>query len=207
MDFIWKRDENHYNNFYMKNKNVWWIEAMDILKESRKLFDINKTFLDLWCGQWRNTFYMANEWFNVEAIDFSQEAINQIDDFIIKEWVKNVKTRCSDLLKLSIDWDFWVIWVINIVSLWERNIALEFINRLKENMKWWTYIVLTWYLQDDIFYEDNKTWLFFRENELLDLFWDFDVKLYKEDSYIDESHEWYNFKHKHSFCKIVAQKL
>lgn len=205
MNLIWKGD-TYFDDLYWNNKDIWWDDATDILKEASGFFDRNKIFLDLWCWHWRNTFYMASEWFNVEAVDFSREALDQINKRVISEWINSVKTRCADLLNLDIEWNYWVIGVINIVSLWERDVAIKFIHRIKQKMNNWAYIVLTWYLKSDILYKENENGLFFEDNELLEIFSDFSIKLYKENSFTEWPHEWYDYPHKHFFCSIVAQK-
>lgn len=94
MELIWKRDKLFYDKFYWNNINVWWTVPDSTLQEARKIFDKNEFFLDLWCWQWRNTFYMASEWFKVEAVDFSQEALTQIENQALLLWISGIKTRC-----------------------------------------------------------------------------------------------------------------
>lgn len=109
-------------------------------------------------------------------------------------------------MNFDIDWDYWIIGMINIVSLWEREKAIAFIKKVKENMKKGAYLVLTGYLKDDVFYKDNSNWLFFDKWELLELFSDFNIKIYEENSFLEWPHEWYEYEHTHSFCKLVACK-
>jgi hypothetical protein len=40
-------------------------------------------------------------------------------------------------------------------------------------------------LKDDVFYNDNKDGLFFELNELKELFSDFDIIVYKEESFLE----------------------
>ncbi len=149
---------------------------------------------------------MASIWYRVEALDFSETAINQIKERCIKNNIKNIKAKVCNILELDFKINHDIVWIINFVSLLNREKALDFIYRLKNKVSIWTYIILTWYLKEDILYKDNREGLFFEKKELLKIFWDFDVQRYKENFFIDEPHEWYYYKHRHAFWNIIARK-
>jgi cyclopropane fatty-acyl-phospholipid synthase-like methyltransferase len=60
-----------YDETYLKVKNMFGSEPEEILVNHRNLIDKSKRVLDVGAGQGRNTFYLANNGFKVDAIDNS----------------------------------------------------------------------------------------------------------------------------------------
>ena len=66
-----------FDSIYKKGNPAWGHEPALFLKQCISNFPQNATILDIGCGIGRNAFYLAEQGFNVHAIDNSREAIKQ----------------------------------------------------------------------------------------------------------------------------------
>ncbi|MEI6080781.1 MAG: methyltransferase domain-containing protein, partial [bacterium] len=69
------KDKAFWNNFY-SDENSQIPQTSNFLKQSLNFLRKGKA-LDIACGTGWNSFYLADNGFNVEAIDFSDAAIVQ----------------------------------------------------------------------------------------------------------------------------------
>lgn len=197
--------DKYYDRLYVENPHIWWVRPCITLERNWQIFDKSKPFLDLWCWQWRNALYMARNWFSVEAIDTSIEAIEQLRrESTIMGF--DISARCREILDYPVSDKYWVISLINVISFWKRQTGLDYLESLKKSVWIGAHIVITWLLQEDTFFQDNPEWLFFEVGELKGLFSGFTCKFYQEDSFIDPPHDWYPYPHQHAFARIVCQK-
>ncbi len=205
MDIDQATDE-YYDKLYAGNPHIWWALPCITLEKTWQFFDKSKAFLDLWCWQWRNALYMARNWFSVEAIDASLEAIEQLKRESMRLGL-TISARCSEILEYPISDKYSVVSLINVISFWKRQAGLDYLESLKKSVWNGTHIVVTWLLQSDAFFQENRDCLFFESGELKWLFSGFECKFYQEDTLIDPAHEWYPYPHQHAFARIVCQKV
>lgn len=66
-----------FDKIYKEGNPAWGYQPALFLKEQVFKFPPNATILDVGCGTGRNAYYLAEQGFNVHAIDNSTEAIKQ----------------------------------------------------------------------------------------------------------------------------------
>ena len=75
----------NYDERYTNIKDYFGFEPAGILKEHYKKLDKSKPVLDIGTGQRRNTFFLAREGYDVDAIDESKVSIEIVSSAAKKE--------------------------------------------------------------------------------------------------------------------------
>ncbi|MBU1870639.1 methyltransferase domain-containing protein [Patescibacteria group bacterium] len=200
-----------YNQIY-KNNNVWGNQPNELLHKIYYQLKLGMNFLDLGCGQGRDSLFMLQKGFNVDAIDNSQEGINKIKEVIhINNLSRvNINLFCSDIVNFNIlknKYD--IINAFNSLQVLPKEKSLKIIAYIKNNIKRKGYIIISGFTMNDPFYKktNNDKRCFFMPKELKNLFSDFEIIEYKEKNIKDNGHPGSTEPHQHGIVQLVAQKI
>lgn len=198
-----------YNKIYKNNKDVWGKKPNKLLQIAWKKVQSSSWFLDLGCGQGRDSLFMAKKNFKVTAVDISKEGIRNID-LMAKKYDLDIRTVSQDIKNFKINNNrYTIINIFDALHFLEKKDALELIKKVKKNLKQGGFVIISDFSTKDLLFkkEKNKTKGFFRPKELLKLFSHFNVLLYKEFSIIDSGHPGFEQLHRHQIVELVAQKV
>lgn len=198
----------NYNKIYKKYKNVWGKFSNNLLQVFWRKIKPGSSFLDLGCGQGRDSLFMARKGFKVTSVDSSNEAIHGLN-LIAKKNNLNIQTICKNIEKFEVeDNKYSIINIFDTLHFLEKKDALKLIRQVKENIKDGGLLIISDFTTKDVLFKKgkNKTKAFFRPKELLKLFFDFNVLLYKEFSIIDSGHPGLKQPHRHQIVELVVQK-
>ncbi|MDD3998837.1 MAG: methyltransferase domain-containing protein [Candidatus Shapirobacteria bacterium] len=194
-----------YNKTYSVNKNI---KPSQILSLIWKNFLSNSKIIDLGCGQGNDSLFLVKNGFLVTAIDSSSVAINQMK--VKKDELKlnNLELICDDITNFNIEKDkYQVIICRNVLNFLDKNKALEILNDFKDNIQKDSYIIIEVFTKNDpSFISNNKFVSYFDEQELLNLFSDYEIIYYLENIILDPGHFGFSSPHKHGVARIIAQK-
>lgn len=194
-----------YNKTYSINKNI---KPSQILSLIQKNFLLSSKIIDLGCGQGNDSLFSAKNGFLVTAIDSSSVAINQMK--VKKDELKlnNLELICDDITNFNIEKDkYQVIICRNVLNFLDKNKALEILNDFKDNIQKDSYIIIEVFTKNDpSFISNNKFVSYFDEQELLNLFSDYEIIYYLENIILDPGHFGFSSPHKHGVARIIAQK-
>jgi tellurite methyltransferase len=168
-------------------------------------------FLDLGCGQGADSIFMAENGFLVTAIDNSPAVIAALqkrlaENDLLKE---KIKLYCQDISTFEIEKDkYQIINAFNSLQFLDKNIGLEVIKKIKENLPVGGMVVLSGFTIDDAFYQTsvNKNSCCFKPQELKEIFSDLEITFYEERIIDDLGHPGYEEPHQHCVVRMVARK-
>ncbi len=151
-----------------------------------------KKALEIACGTGRNSIFLAENGFEVEAFDISEVAINHLK----KQNIKNLTAIQKDLENFNIEKNSFDLIVQT--NYLDRKIFPN----LKEALKKDGIIVIETYMNHEENEKPPSNPLFLlNENELKEIFSDFEIIKY--DEYFNEKHELYKMRKQ----AIIAKKL
>ncbi len=199
-----------YNQIY-KNNNTWGKHPNELLQKICNLFNIGANFLDLGCGQGRDSLFMLQKGFKVDAVDNSQKAIEQIKKSIQADSlpIANINLFCSDISSFDITKNKYdIINAYNSLQFLPKKEALKMIESIKSNIKDNGYVIISGFTTSDPFYKkiNNDKRCFLGPQELRKIFSDFNVIEYKEEIIKDKGHPGSPEPHTHGIVKMIAQK-
>lgn len=199
-----------YNQIY-KNNNVWGNQPNELLQKIYSQLNTGANFLDLGCGQGRDSLFMLQKGFKVDAIDNSQEGINKIKEFIQANNlpIDNINLFCNDIKNFNITKNKYDITnAFNSLQFLSKKEALKIIEDIKCNIKNNGYVIISGFTVNDPLYKkmNNDGRCFFESQELRKIFSDFNIIEYKEDIIEDKGHPGSPEPHQHGVVKIIAQK-
>lgn len=199
-----------YDQIY-RTKNVWGTEPNNLLLKIYSEALAGCHFLDLGCGQGRDSFFMLSKGFNVTAVDNSEEGIRDMREFLWKNNLSDapIDILCEDIKEFKIQKDkYEIINAYNALQFLFKKDALHLIEEIKEKIKNKGYVIISGFTIDDQSFMNpgNKDRCFFQPEELRTLFSDFLTIYYEEFAKEDEAHSGMPEPHKHSVVKMIAQK-
>ncbi|MFA5187775.1 MAG: class I SAM-dependent methyltransferase [Patescibacteria group bacterium] len=198
-----------YNNIYKQNQKVWGQEPNKLLQMIWQKVKPKSYFLDLGCGQGRDSVFMAKQRFKVVAIDESKEAIEQLRARAVKENLK-IETICQSIADYKIVKDkFSIINAYNIFQFLDKGKTGEIIDSIKKNLKPAGYAIISGFTVSDSLYlkQENKSKGYFSTDELRELFNNFEIIFYFEGEIVDKGHAGANLTHKHNVVRIIVRKF
>lgn len=167
--------------------------------------------LDLGCGQGRDTYYLAQNGFEVDAVDISPAAINGL----VKEAELNslqVFPQVADIRSLTLPPDrYSVVVARTVLDHIEKEFTPGIIKQIKRSCKSGAAFFATVFTVDDPGYLDRRLAsefageirYYFERNVLRELFADWDISAYEEVIEVDETH---GPRHFHGKARIIALK-
>ncbi len=196
----------NYNTLYQQ-PNVWGAEPSPLLKNILDKLPPHTSFLDLGCGQGRDTIFMSQKGFPVTAVDNSATGIEQIREKIKDN--PHTDLICDDIGNFKINKnEFGIINLINVLQFLKKENALKIIEETKQNIQLQGYILIAGFTTQDNFFimPRNKNKCFFATQELKNLFSDFKIIFYEEKNINDPGHPGSPIPHTHSTVRLIAQK-
>lgn len=199
-----------YNQIY-KNQAVWGSEPNGLLLKIIDQINPGTCFLDLGCGQGRDSLFMLQHNFQVTAVDKSSTGLKSIVDFIELNQLPlaKIKLLCQDIANFDIENNkYTVINIFNSLQFLLKSDALRLIKKSQSALLKTGYIVISGFTVDDLFFKEaiNKNRCFFESQELKKLFSNFKIVFYKEENILDKGHVGDLQPHQHGLVKIIAQK-
>jgi len=178
--------------------------------------------LDIGAGGGRNSIFLAENGFEVEAIDKNEAGLKKIEG-LAKEYGLKIKTRKCDISKFKFGKNKYVLVIAthSLEFLRKNNIDL-ILNKIKTSLKPEGFIYISVVSIEDPMYqlliekgfkqiEKNTFYLpkyniyrhFFTKNELKDNFKDFEIVLLKQKQILDKGH---GEPHYHNIIELLAKK-
>jgi tellurite methyltransferase len=199
-----------YDILYKKNNSVWGDKPSLLLQAVYERVENSAEFLDLGCGQGRDSLFMLKKGFSVTAVDKSQEGLNRIAEYIKNEGLppKKIVLVCEDVKDFAIEKNkFTIISAFNVLQFLPKIEALLVIDRIKNNLISGGYVIISGFLVSDPLYQKNSQKNgFFEKVELKGLFSDFEMIMYEEKVINDPGHPDWPEPHQHYVVKVIARK-
>ena len=191
------KDKEKWDTKYLKKPQL--LIPRDASIHLQKYIDIVKKgrALDLACGSGRNTLFLAQNGFEVDALDIAQIALDALQIQLKSENLSHlVDTKLVDLDNFSTNHETYNL--ILMCNFLDR----ELIQKAKQNLnKDGIFIVETYMVDDKNEKEDSDKINLLEKNELKEIFNDsYEILFYNE--YNNEPHEIYQMKKQ----VIVAKK-
>ncbi len=199
-----------YNQIY-KNNNVWGNQPNVLLQKIYSRLKPATNFLDLGCGQGRDSLFMLQKGFNIDAVDNSQEGINKIKEIIHSNnlSIANINLFCNDIINFNILKNkYAIINAFNSLQFLPKEKSLKIIANIKNNIKNKGYIIISGFTTNDPLFKktNNDKRCFFTPKELKILFSDFEIIEYREKNIKDDGHPGSPEPHQHGIVQLIAQK-
>jgi len=155
------------------------IKLINILKELK-----DKKVLDVACGTGKNSIYLANKGFTIDAIDISQVALNELN----KKGIKNIITKLVDLdeyegPKNSYD-------LIVMTNFLDRDLIPKLTDALKKD----GILFIETYMEDKINEKPSSNPDFLLQKDELKTFFDDRFEILDYDEFENEKYELYRMK-------------
>lgn len=199
-----------YNALYKDNKSVWGDRPNALLEQVYSKVERPADFLDLGCGQGRDSLFMLKNGFSVTAVDKSREGLNNISEQIKKDKLPldSIVLVHQDAKDFSIEKDkFTVINAFNVLQFLFKADALAVVKNIKDGLISGGYAIISGFIDSDLLYQkNNQNNGFFKQGELKSLFPDFKILLYEEKVVDDPGHPGWPEPHQHFVVKMIAQK-
>lgn len=200
-----------YNKIYKKN-NVWGKEPNKLLQNVCNYYNKKKLeFLDLGCGQGRDSLFMLQKGFKVTAVDSSREGIKKIKESIQANnlSISDINLLCEDIKTFKIEKNkYTIINAFNSLQFLLKKNALWLIERIKKAVKSKGYIIISGFTTKGSPYKTTTidSRCFFEPQELKKIFSDFKIIFYDEKVILDKGHPGKPEPHKHNIVEMIAQK-
>ncbi len=120
-----------YNDLYSQNQNPFGKQASEIVPLILK-YKSSGSMLDCGAGDGRNSLFLAEHGFNVEAIDFSSVACEQTLH-VAREKNLSLQVRIADVNTLEIAHVYDVVLCAFILQHLKRDEAVSFIKKIKSH--------------------------------------------------------------------------
>lgn len=195
-----------YDEIYKNNDFVWGESPNRLLEMIADKADNSAPFLDLGCGQGRDSLFMLKKGFRVIAVDKSQEGLNKILETVNMAKLPEgmIELICGDVKGFSIKANgFSVINAFNVFQFMDKSDVLSVIGSIKNGLISGGYVVVSGFLSAP---DKNTDKGFFKEGELKDLFSDFAPVFYEEKVIDDPGHPGCPNPHQHRVVKMISQK-
>jgi len=192
----------------LKDKQKWdtkYIKKSQLLKPRKPSINlvnhldkcIGKRALDLGCGAGRNTIYLAQNGFSVDALDIAQIALDALHVELEKQdLLEKVNIKLTDLDKFEAEKNSYDL------ALMCNFLDRKLIEKVKQTLsKDGIFIVETYMIDENNEKKDSNQDYLLKENELKQIFKNgYEILFY--DEYDNEPHEIYQMKKQ----VIVAKK-
>jgi tellurite methyltransferase len=198
-----------YDQIY-KNKNVWGVRPNDLLLEIFAKLEPGSEFLDLGCGQGRDSLFMLKNGFKVTAVDRSREGIKKIKEAMAESSLPlaKIKLFCADIAQFKIEKNkYSTINSYNALHFLPKNDALRTLLEIKKSLKKGGYAIISCsFIKRPLAKKTDESHCYISEGQLKKIFADFEMIFYKESIMADKGHAGCPDPHWHDVVKIIARK-
>ncbi|OGY42968.1 MAG: hypothetical protein A2Y67_02870 [Candidatus Buchananbacteria bacterium RBG_13_39_9] len=197
-----------YNKIYKSNSKVWGSEPNKLLAMVWQKLEPGSEFLDLGCGQGRDSLFMASKGFKVTAVDESAEGIKNLQEKAGDQKLENIKAVCGKIIDFKIEnKKYSIINAFNILQLFTKTDALRVLEEIKEKLNPEGFIIIAGFTTNDPAYSNKINYGYFEPDELKKIFNRFKIIFYKELKVDDPGHAGYTEPHQHGVVRLIVQKL
>jgi len=179
--------------------------------------------LDIGFGKGNDSIFLAIKGFRVTAIDAKK---NNVDDLAraAKENNFSIKTELKDARKFEFRSDTYeIIVAMNSLFFLNGNEFKMIIENIKKSLKPDGIAIISSFTVDDSLFkklertankidaqtfqdDTGNSWFFLKEEELKNMFFDFEILFYKELTAQDSGHKEWPEPHTHSIARIAVRK-
>lgn len=165
----------------------------------------NAKILDLGCGDGRNTIFLAENGFNVNAIDISPAGIGKLSK-IAEQKNLSIDAEIMDMRNFVFKETYDLVIATYSFYLIEREHWMRLIRDMKANTRQNGYNAVSTFTEKIPAPDDLKEFAIgmFEEGELFNLYKDWELVF--QNSFIDKDEHPGGIKHQHAVNKIVARK-
>jgi tellurite methyltransferase len=133
----------YYDSIYKNDKSFCGARPNKLLVKIKRSLKKDDEFLDLGCGQGKDSVYMSRLGLNVTAIDSSKVAISQIKKSIQEKKIANFTAKCQNIKNFIIQpKKFKIISSINALQFLAKKDSLNVIKKIKKSVINGGFIVL-----------------------------------------------------------------
>ena len=171
---------DHYDKIYSENKTTFGIEPMPLVKKVLEYIKSGKV-IEFGAGEGRNSLFLASKGFQVVAVDISPVAIEKINE---KAKAENIvlETKVANIVQVDFVGPYDLMVCTFTLHHLTQEQAIKFIEKMKQGTKSGGYNLITSFSQNGDFYQKDPTTekFYLKENELKDLYQDWEVLTYFE---------------------------
>jgi tellurite methyltransferase len=198
-----------YDHIY-KHKNVWGEKPNPLLQKIFPQLEPGSEFLDLGCGQGRDSLFMLKNGFKVTAVDNSREGIKKIREAMAEKKLSAAKIDlfCQDMATFKIEKNkYAVINAYNSLHFLAKKDALRIIAEIKKLLKNKGHVVIScFFTKKPLAKKVYDKHCFVGAGELRKIFSDFEIIFYEEKTIEDKGHPGSPELHWHNVVKMIARK-
>ncbi|MDD4901482.1 MAG: methyltransferase domain-containing protein [Patescibacteria group bacterium] len=197
----------NYNQIYKNNSEVWGSRPNKLLQKIYNQADAGSEFLDLGCGQGRDSLFMLKKGFKVTAVDSSREGINKVKESVLASNLSalDIFLLCEDIKNFKIEKNkYGIINVFNSLQFLLRQDGLKLIEKIKSAVPNKGFVIISGFTTDDPSYNGGSCYL--KPRELKKLFSGFNLIFYHEKEMPDKGHAGKPEPHKHHVVEMIARK-
>ncbi|MFH1233977.1 MAG: methyltransferase domain-containing protein [Patescibacteria group bacterium] len=199
-----------YNDTYLKSKNAWGGEPNKLLQMIIDDIPAGSNVLDLGSAQGRDSLYLASFGHNIVAVEKSEAGYSQLVDAINENKITNIVSINKDVSEFDIEKNkYFLINLQNVLQFLSKEDSRALLRKAKDSLPINGLIAVSAFTTEDPSFEnsDPKIKSYFENNELLELFSDFQIIYYFEKKILDKGHASMPEPHYHGMVKIIAKKL
>ncbi len=170
-----------YNAFYASDKNTFGGGKPTPLLERLLTYIKSGAALDLGAGDGRNALYLAQNGFDVTAVDFSATAIEKIQ-YKAEHHHISIRGVISNVCDFEFSSVYNVIITTFVLHHLKKDEGLDVIRKMQLNTKTGGYNVITTFTQDGDFYRNDpdKQYFYPKHDELQGIYRGWEILWYGE---------------------------
>jgi tellurite methyltransferase len=197
-----------YDLEYSKKEFYWGLKTNSVVINSQEYLCSNAKVLDLGCGEGKNSFFLANNGFDVTAVDISSVGIDKLKKFA-KQKNLNIKSKKADINNYLFSCEkFDAIFAIHVLQFINKKNILKVIKQIQSKTNIKGLNVIASFIAKNSKNKKKvilKNGYLFDKKELKKLYKDWKILFYEEKLGSWETH--CRPKHRHFKVKLIAQKL
>lgn len=200
-----------YNDIYAQKDFYWGLKPHPLVKESILYLESKARVLDLGCGEGKDALFLAKNNCDVTAVDISQNGIDKLVKYAqentlnLKAYVSSIEFYLEKEIKNNDQYD--AIYAMNSLQFLNQDTIFTVIKSIQEKTKRGGLNVIASFLAENKEQKDrilSKGRYFFDENELFEMYKEWEILFYEEKLGDWETHG--QPRHRHYMVKLIALK-
>lgn len=168
-----------YSKIYKNRTSVFWELPWFIVDRAIKFMTTWTSVLDIWAWEWRNSIFLANNWFNVTALDNCAEWLYNL--LWKSKWIPNIKAILGDFSSFVSKWYYDNILCNFVLHHFDRNTWLTLLQKMIKTTSYGWLNIISWFINRwDLITSINDNNLWFREWELTEIYRNWEILYYEE---------------------------